>query len=65
MTHLDGKDTWQEGYEAGLDGKTYDDNPYCSSQEGTPWAFGCSEGMKKRNSVTLKDILDMLREDKK
>lgn len=50
-------DYWAEGYQAGLAGKVYDDSPYDKGEGGTPWAFGCSEGMKDRNRKAIRQIM--------
>lgn len=58
MTHT--PDPWSEGYRAARDdGATYDDNPY-QEPEATPWAFGCSEGMKERNKRAFQAIAEKL-----
>ena len=50
------KDAWEEGYKAGASGLTYADNPYEEPKD-TPWAFGCSEGMKRRNERAFMAII--------
>ena len=50
-------DHWTEGYRAALNGATYADNPYEGKPGATPWAFGCSEGMKERNRCALAGIM--------
>jgi len=48
--------TWSEGFRAGLNGATYDDNPH-QEPAATAWAFGCSEGMKERNRLAFRSII--------
>lgn len=51
------EDFWGEGYKAGLAGKSYPDNPYEGKAGATPWAFGCSQGMRDRNTEAFGRIL--------
>lgn len=55
-------DNWGEGYQAGLAGLSYDDNPHKAEPAGTAWAFGCSEGMKERNRLAFAGIMSALQE---
>jgi ribosome modulation factor len=52
-------DPWTEGYRAAVNGATYDDNPH-QEPKATAWAFGCSEGMKERNSRALDALMEEL-----
>lgn len=54
-------DPWQQGYTAAKEyGADYSQNPFEHEPAGTAWAFGCSEGMKERNRITLDEIVRFL-----
>ena len=58
-------DYWQEGYNSALlHGKTYSENPYEGKEGATPWAFGCSEGMKEPNKQAFGQIMKALESEK-
>ena len=54
------RDTWAEGYQAGLNGQSYYDNPYPDNDGGTAWAFGLSEGLRERNRRALAGLLNAM-----
>lgn len=58
---IEAVDPWSRGYREGLDGATYDQNPYGNGKGGSAWAFGCSEGMAERNRQAFRAIIEALR----
>lgn len=50
-------DRWTEGYQAGLAGKQYTDNPYEGQDGASAWAFGCGEGWRERNRQAFGAII--------
>jgi hypothetical protein len=55
------KEPWDSGYRAGLSGFDYSDNPIEGEKGADAWAFGCSEGLKARNRLSLNELTQALR----
>jgi len=61
MTAKDSGSAWDEGFRAGLAGKTYSDNPH-TGHKASAWAFGCDQGMKERNRRAFYQLIARIKD---